>query len=80
MTIKARVLAAQRIALCVVRCWWRPVSCVGLATSVWVNLVVLPWRAGKPIEFAPAAAYVTAIVAAFAIREAGKIWGKSDDA
>jgi hypothetical protein len=70
-----RVLRAQEVVLCICRKWWRPLTCLGLLASVWVNLVIIPWRKGVPIEFAPAAAFVTAIVAAFAVREAGKIMG-----
>lgn len=78
MTLKARLMHVQNVGLCLIRKWWRPLTCLGLLASVWVNLVVLPWRAGKPIDFAPAAAFVTAIVAAFAVREAGKIMGSAD--
>lgn len=78
MNLKAHLLAVQDVALCAVRKWWRPATCVGLAASVWVNLVIIPWRNGKPIEFTPAAAFVGAITAAFAIREVGKAWGTAD--
>jgi len=73
-----RVLRAQETALCFVRKWWRPAACVGLASSVWVNLVVIPWKKGVPIEFASASVYVTSIVAAFAVREFGKWKGNAE--
>jgi hypothetical protein len=78
MTLKQRFLRAQEMLLCLCRKWWRPLTCLGLLASVWTNLVILPWRAGKPIEFAPAAAFVSAVVAAFAVREIGKIKGSSE--
>lgn len=78
MKLRDRILAAQETALCIVRTWWRPVICAELAMSVGVNLVYLPLKTGKGIEFAPAAAFVTAIVAAFAVREVGKIMGAND--
>lgn len=78
VSLKMHVLRIQETGLCLIRKWWRPLTCLGLLVSVWINLVVLPWRAGKPIDFAPAAAFVTAIVAAFAVREIGKIKGSAD--
>lgn len=65
---KNRALATQEIALCVVRKWWRPAICVGLVGSVWVNLVIIPYQKGQPIEFASASAFVGSIVAAFGVR------------
>jgi hypothetical protein len=78
VSLKARVLRVQETALCFVRKWWRPLICVGFLASVWVNLVIIPWRKGEPIEFDKAAAFVTAIVAAFAVREWGKAKGTAD--
>lgn len=78
MNLKLRVLRIQETALCVCRKWWRPLTCLGLLASVWVNLVIIPWGRDEPIEFEKAAAFVTAIVAAFAVREWGKIKGAAD--
>lgn len=75
MSLKLKVLRLQETALCVCRKWWRPLTCLGLLAAVWVNLVIIPWQKGEPIQFAPAAAFVTAIVGAFAVREWGKIQG-----
>jgi hypothetical protein len=77
--VKARLLRLQDIALCFVRKWWRPVSCIGLAASVWVNLVLIPWWKTEPVQFDKAGLFVSAIVAAFAVREIGKIKGVKDD-
>lgn len=78
MTLKQRIVRIVDSGICLTRKIWRPLTCLGLLASVWVNLVVLPWRAGKPIEFAPAAAFVSAIVAAFGVREIGKIMGSAE--
>ena len=78
MKLKARFIAAQELALCVIRKWWRPLICAEFAVTVGVNMIYLPLKLGKTVEFAPAAAFVTAIVAAFAVREAGKIWGPDE--
>lgn len=75
MSLKLRVLRVQETLLCLCRKWWRPLTCLGLLASVWVNLVIIPWRKGEEIDFAKGAAFVTAIVAAFAVRECGKIMG-----
>jgi hypothetical protein len=78
VTLKQRVLAIQDVALCVIRKWWRPVTCIGIAGGSVVNLVAIPLSTGKPIDLAQAAAFVTACAAAFAVREVGKAWGTAD--
>lgn len=78
MKLRARILKAQHTALCIVRTWWRPLICAEFVAAVGVNMIYLPLKAGKVIEFAPAAAFVTAIVAAFAVREVGKIMGAEE--
>ena len=75
MSLKMRVLRAQEVCLCAVRKWWRPLTCLGLMMSVFVNLVLIPWVKKTPIEFSSASAFVGAIVAAFAVREWGKTKG-----
>lgn len=72
------VLRAQETCLCVVRKWWRPLTCLGLMFSVWINLVLIPWRKSEPIQFDKGALFVTAVVAAFAVREWGKIQGSAE--
>ncbi len=72
MTIKSRILAAQETALCLVRKWWRPITCVGIAGGSIVNLIVIPLIKREVPDMAEAAAFVTAATAAFAVRE----WGK----
>lgn len=66
------------MALCLVRKWWRPITCVGIAGGAIVNLIVIPlWKREVP-NMAEAAAYVTAATAAFAVREWGKFQGTAD--
>lgn len=79
MKLRDRILAVQDTALCLVRTWWRPLICAEFVGVVGVNMIYLPLKTGKLIEFAPAAAFVTAIVAAFAVREVGKIMGAKDN-
>ena len=73
--MKARLLAIQEMALCLVRKWWRPVTCIGIAGGALVNLVIIPLAKWEVPNMAEAAAYVAAATAAFAVREVGKAWG-----
>ncbi len=77
MTLKSRLLAAQETALCICRNWWRPLSCIGFVGGVWVNLIIIPLAKWEVPDMAEAAAFVTAVVAAFAVREWGKSQGNS---
>lgn len=67
----------QETLLGIVQKWWRPLTCLGLCGSVFVNMILIPLKKGIPIEFVPASTFVTAIVAAFAVREWGKMNGSS---
>ena len=78
MNLKQRVLRIQEMLLCLVRKWWRPLSCLGFVAAIWVNMVAVPWRTGKPIEFDKGSLFVTAVVAAFAVREWGKVKGSAE--
>lgn len=78
MSLKSRALAAQEVALCLVRKWWRPVTCIGIAGGAIVNLVIIPLMKREVPDMAEAAAYVTAATAAFAVREWGKARGTAD--
>ena len=78
MSIKATVLRWQEVALCFVRKWWRPVTCIGIAGGSIVNLVVIPIVNWEVPDLTAAAAYVTAATAAFAVREWGKIKGSAE--
>jgi len=83
MSIKDRILAAEKVALCIIRKWWRPVTCVWIAATMAVHGVVVPLymllkHGQAPTDLAALAALVTAIAAAFAVREWGKIKGSGD--
>lgn len=66
---------AQEAMLCLVRTWWRPLTCVGIAGSMIVHGVILPlWTKVSP-DLVGLSALVTACAAAFAVREWGKIKG-----
>lgn len=83
MSFKARFLAAQEAALCAIRKWWRPVTCVWISLTMLVNGVFLPmarwWQTGEVnTDLMSLAALVTAIAGAFAVREWGKVKGVGD--
>jgi hypothetical protein len=78
VSIKSRIMRVQEVALCLVRKWWRPITCIGIAGGALVNLVIIPLAKWEVPDMAAAAAYVTAATAAFAVREVGKRWGTAD--
>jgi hypothetical protein len=69
---------AMDIALCLIRKWWRPVTCVGIAGSVLVHGVILPLIIKQSPDLTGLAALITAASAAFAVREWGKIKGSAE--
>lgn len=75
---KCELHALERI-----RRWWRPVTCVWLSLTVLVNGVVLPvWhflRSGElSTDLVALSALISAVVAAFAVREWGKVKGTAE--
>lgn len=70
-----RLLHAQDVALCLIRKWWRPLTCLGIAGSMIVHGVVLPLMIRSHPDLMGLAALVTACAAAFAVREWGKCKG-----
>lgn len=78
MGVKATMLRWQEVALCFIRKWWRPVTCIGIAGGSIVNLVVIPLVNWQVPDMTAAAAYVTAATAAFAVREYAKIKGTAE--
>ena len=78
MTFKERILAAEKVALCVIRKWWRPITCIWIAGTMAVHGVILPLM-GTPTDLTGLSLLVTAIAGAFAVREWGKIKGVSSD-
>lgn len=78
MTFKERLLACEKIALCVIRKWWRPLTCLWIMGSMAVHGVVLPWWYAKDTDLTGLSLLVTACAGAFAVREWGKIKGVAD--
>lgn len=83
--LKERLLAAEKVVLCVARKWWRPVTCVWIAATMAVHGVVVPLymllkHGQAPTDLAALAALVGSISAAFAVREWGKAKGTNDNA
>ena len=74
MTIKERLLAFEAVALCVIRKWWRPITCVWLAGTMAVHGVILPLM-GHDTDLTGLSLLVTAMAGAFAVREWGKAQG-----
>jgi len=75
MSLKDQLLRAEGVALCIMRKWWRPVTCLGIAGSMIVHGVVLPLMTRTSPDLTGLSALVTACAAAFAVREWGKIKG-----
>jgi hypothetical protein len=73
LSLKSRFLAVQEMALCLVRKWWRPITCIGIAGGALVNLIIIPLAKWEVPNMAEAAAYVTAATAAFAVRAFEKV-------
>lgn len=58
-----------------IRVWWRPASCVGIAAGIFVNVIALPIARGEPIDLTGFAAVIASCATVFAVREWGKING-----
>lgn len=78
MSLKDRLLAVEAVALCIVRKWWRPVTCIWLAASVAVHGTILPLT-GRDTDLTGLSLLISAVVAAFAVREWGKMKGNDHD-
>lgn len=57
------------------RKWWRPVTCMWISGSVFVNGIYIPLKSGVPADMIALSALITAAVAAFAVREFAKVKG-----
>ena len=84
MSLKARFLVAQEAALCAIRKWWRPITCIWIAGTMAVHGVILPllmfFRKGDmPTDLTGLSLLVTAVAAAFTVREWGKVKGSAND-
>lgn len=85
MSLKERILAAEKVCLCVIRKWWRPVTCIWIAGTMAVHGVIVPLyillKTGQmpSTDLTGLSLLVTAIAGAFAVREWGKTKGVSGD-
>lgn len=84
MSLRKRLLDFEAVALCVVRKWWRPVTCLWIAGTMAVHGVVAPLymlivKNEAPSDMTGLSLLVTAVAAAFAVREWGKIKGTGGD-
>lgn len=78
MSLHSKLLSFEKTSLGIIRKWWRPVSCVWIASTMAVHGVILPLL-GKDTDLTGLSLLVSSVAAAFAVREWGKIKG-SDNA
>ena len=60
---------------CLVTKWWRPLTCLAIAGSVFVHGIILPLMTKTYPDLMGLSALITAATAAFAVREWAKIKG-----
>ncbi len=78
MSARSRLMAVQRVALCLIRKWWRPITLLGVAVATWVNLVIIPLINWEQPNLAEAALWIGAVGALQWVREWGKVKGVTD--
>lgn len=78
MSLLAQLDKLQDYARNIIRTWWRPVACIGIAGAVIVHGIVIPLLTRTSTDLTGLAALVTAVAAAFAVREWGKAQGNED--
>lgn len=76
--IMDRIERVMDIALCLIRKWWRPLTCVGIAGSMLVHGIILPLMTKSYPDLMGLAAVITAASTAFAVREWGKAKGNCE--
>lgn len=54
-------MAAQIVALCLVRKWWRPIICLGLGASLVTNGIAMPLIYGEGADLVGLAALVGSV-------------------
>jgi hypothetical protein len=74
---KAWFLAAQEVALCLFRKWWRPLTCVTAFITLAVNGIYLPLKLKAAADLTGLAA-VLAALAPFAIARSFDKWQQGD--
>jgi hypothetical protein len=82
--IKENLLAFEKVILCVVRKWWRPITCLWIAATMAVHGVIVPLfqlitKGEVSTDLTGLSLLVTSIASAFAVREWGKVKGVSND-
>ena len=75
MTFLKSINDALEVGRCLIRKWWRPLTTVAMAGSVWVNGIFLPLTTKTPADMTALSLLVTAVVAAFAVRSYEKAKG-----
>lgn len=72
------LMTLQEAMRCAITKWWRPFCCVGFVATIWTQGVILPLTNKTAPDLTGLAALVTSIVAAFAVREWGKLKGTAE--
>ena len=78
MSILQKIQAAQEVALCFVRKWWRPVTQIGIGGALIVNGIIIPIYTWTVPDMTAMAAYVAAATAAFGVRAYEKVKGTAE--
>lgn len=73
-------MSIDHFILSIIRRWWRPVTCVALALTVFVHGVFIPLylllcKNQYFSDLNGLSLLITAVIAAFAVREWGKVRG-----
>lgn len=79
-TLLKRIERVMEIALCVIRKWWRPITCLGIAGTMFVHGIIIPMyrlihNNDTATDLSGLSLLITAIASAFAVREWGKAKG-----
>lgn len=75
MSLFSKILTVQEMALCLVRKWWRPLTCLGIAGTMIVNGIIIPIVKWEVPDMTALAAFVAAATAAFGVRAFEKYKG-----
>jgi len=73
--MKSKLMAAQEVALCLVRKWWRPIICIGLGGALITNGIFIPLMKGQGADLVGLAALVTSVTPFAWLRTTEKIKG-----
>jgi len=71
----SRISSALDIGLCLIRKWWRPLTCVGIAGSLIVNGLAIPLMTKTGADLTGLAALVASLTPFVAARTFEKIKG-----